>query len=166
MRRFRFRLETVLNYRETIEELREQEFAIAQGHLNAIEARLTALQAEFRRTVAERPGGKQGTRLDAQAILDRERYLETILAAIAQQELRADAARVQAEEKRQALVAARQAREAVSHLRDKELSLHTALGHKLAQEALDELATLQHARALAESHSDTDLFDESQKEAA
>ena len=44
MRRFRFRLETVLNHRETIETLREQDFASAQGQLQAIEARIAALR--------------------------------------------------------------------------------------------------------------------------
>ncbi len=149
MRRFRFRLETVLNHREIIETLREQEFATIQGQLAAIEARIAGLRAEFRQTVAGRPGGAEGERLDAPAILARERYLETVLAAIAQLERRGEAVRVQVEEKRRALVAARQAREAVSHLRDKDLIAHVALGHKLEQEALDELATLRHVRAQA-----------------
>ncbi len=153
MRRFKFRLETVLRHRETIESLREQEFATAQGHLAAIEARIAALREEFSRTVAERPGSAPGESFEAQAILARERYLETLLAAIAAQERRADALRAQVEEKRQALVAARQAREAVSRLRDKDLLAHTALGLKLEQEALDELATLRHIRA-ARAHSD------------
>src|SRR5579862_1476774 len=103
MRRFRFRLETVLSYRETIEALREQEFVAAQGRLSAIEAQIATLREEFRQTVAGRPGGAEGERLDAQAIYDRERYLETLQAAIALQERRADAARMQAEEKRRAL---------------------------------------------------------------
>jgi flagellar export protein FliJ len=166
MRRFRFRLETVLNHRKTIETLREQDFAGAQGQLQAIEARIAALREEFRQTVAGRPGGVTGERLNAPAILDRERYLETLLAAVAQQERRADAVRVQVEEKRQALVAARQAREAVSRLRDKDLIAHVALGHKLEQDALDELATLRHIRAMTGHRPDAAPLPHAKKEAA
>jgi flagellar export protein FliJ len=166
MRRFKFRLETVLRHRETIESLREQEFAAAQGYLQAIEARIATLQEEFRQMVAGRPGGAQGERFDTQEIVDRERYVETLLAAIAQMQRRAEAARVQAEEKRRALVAARQAREAVSHLRDKDLVAHVALGNKLEQEALDELATLRHTRSMKTQSQGNSTTNVTVKEAA
>ncbi|HZP81740.1 MAG TPA: flagellar export protein FliJ [Chthonomonadaceae bacterium] len=166
MRRFKFRLETVLRHRETIETLREQEFAAAQGYLQALEARIAALQEEFRQTVAGRPGGAQGERFDTQEIADRERYVETLLAAIGQMQRRAEAARVQAEEKRQALVAARQAREAVSHLKEKDLGAHIALGNKLEQEALDELATLRHVRGMKTQSPQNSTTDVTAKEAA
>src|SRR5690349_12954571 len=110
MRRFNFRLETVLRHRETLESLCEQEFAQAQGRLAAIEARIAALREEFARTLTGRPGAAPGEHFDAPAIYDRERYLQTLQAAIDQQQRRSEAARVIVEEKRQALVTARQAR--------------------------------------------------------
>src|SRR6187200_517665 len=118
MRRFHFRLETILRHRETIEDLREQDFATAQGIVQAIEARIAVLREEYRNTLLSRPGGHAGEPFDARSIYDRERYLETVQAAIEQQERRREAALIVLEEKRIALVAARQAREAVSHLRD------------------------------------------------
>lgn len=64
-----------------------------------------------------------------------------------QQTRRVEAAQVVVEEKRQEMLTARQAREAVSQLRDKDLVLHTEQTQKLEQETLDELATLRHIRA-------------------
>jgi flagellar FliJ protein len=146
MRRFVFRLETVLRHRETLENLREQEFAQAQGHLLTLQARLTGLREEFDRVLAGRPG-RAGEHFDAHTIFDRERYLEVVQAAIGQQQRRVETAQIVAEEKRQSLMTARQARQSVSQLREKDLSTHTALAQKVEQDGLDELATLRHVRA-------------------
>ena len=146
MRRFVFRLEAVLKHRETLENLREQEFAQSQGHLLTLQARLTGLQEEFDRVLAGRPG-RAGEHFDAHSILDRERYLETVKAAIEQQARRVETAQIVVEEQRQWLMMARQAREAVSQLREKDLAAHTALTQKVEQDGLDEQATLRHVRA-------------------
>lgn len=146
MRRFVFRLETVLSHRETIETLREQEFAQAQGNLETLRLRLAGLRADFAHTVSGRPG-RAGEPFDAHIIFDWERYLETLQAAITQQERRVHTAFVVAEEKRLALMMARQQREAVSQLKANALSEHTLEAQKLEQDALDELATLRFVRA-------------------
>ena len=146
MRRFVFRLETVLKHRETLENLREQEFAQSQAHLQTLQARLTGLREEFDRVVAGRPG-RTGEPFDAHSIFDRERYLEALQAAIGQQERRDETAQIVVEEKRQSLMMARQNREAVSQLREKDLAEHTALAQKVEQDDLDEQATIRHVRA-------------------
>ena len=151
MRRFVFRLETVLSHRQTLETLREQEFAHAQGHLQTLRNRLTGLQADFAHTVSGRPG-RAGEPFDAHILFDRERYLETLQAAITQQERRVHTAFVVAEEKRLALMTARQQREAVSQLKDNALSEHTLQSQKLEQDALDELATLRFVRAASQAN--------------
>jgi flagellar FliJ protein len=156
MRRFRFRLESVLRHRETLEGMCEQEFGAAQSRLQAEQARMDQLRAEFDRCVAERPGGAQGERFDAHMVYDRERYLETLQAALEQQSRRVEAASITAEEKRQALVAARQAREAVSRLRQQEFAAYTAQALKHEQDVLDEQATVRFVRnaeaAAAQTH--------------
>ena len=119
---------------------------MAQGQLLTAEARIAELRSEFRKTIAGRSGSIVGQRLDAPSILDRERYLQSILAALEQQERRAEAARIVAEEMRRALVEARQAREAVSRLKDKEKAAHGVLGLKQEQDTLDEMATMQYVR--------------------
>lgn len=146
MRRFTFRLETVLRHRETLETLREQEFANAQGNWQTLKIRLAGLQDDFAHVVAGRPG-KAGEPFDARLIFDRERYLQTLQAAIEQQNRRVEAAQIVAEETRQAMLVARQAREAVTQLHDKDLVLHTEQAQKQDQETLDELATLRYVRA-------------------
>jgi flagellar protein FliJ len=166
MRRFHFRLETVLRHRATIEDLCEQDFATAQSAVTAIEVRIARLWDEFRRVVMGRPVGEAHQAFDAQSIYDRERYLETVQAAIAQQERALEAAQIVLEEKRAALVAARQAREAVSHLHDRDLLAHVSLCNKLEQDALDELATLRHVRALREETHNQPPANNYQKEAA
>lgn len=147
MRRFQFRLETVLRHREIIETLREQEFTEANGVLQVLLRRIETLQSEFRKTVAERPGSVPGQPFDAGSIFDRERYLETLQASLAREERKAEAARVVMEEKRQALVAARQATQAVSRLREKDFADYQAEAQRIAQQALDEMAGLRHIRA-------------------
>ncbi len=148
MRKFKFRLETVLRHREILESLKEQEFETAQGRLLAIEARIVQLREEFRQTVAGGAVTKIGQLLDPSKILDRERYLETILASIAQLIRHAESARIVAEEIRLELVVCRQAREAVAHLRDKALEEHQLEGHKQEQNLLDELATIKHVQRM------------------
>ncbi len=154
MRRFMFRLEAVLRHRMTLESLREQDFATAQGRVQQIQLRLDTLNSEVARIVSERPGGNRGEQFDANALFDRERYIITLEAAIAQNRRRMDAAEIVLIERRTELVSARQAREVVSQLRDRELESYTALGLKTEQDTLDEAATLRHTRLLSKEHTD------------
>ncbi|HLJ53633.1 MAG TPA: flagellar export protein FliJ [Chthonomonadaceae bacterium] len=144
MKRFVFRLETVLRHRKTIEELREQDFALAQGRHMEAKLQLEALEEHYRRTVAERPGAEFG--FDAPAIQSREKYLQAVQERIAEQAERVEVARIIAEEMRLAMVAAKQAREAVSRLREDDLAEHTAETQRLMQEGLDEVAATRFAR--------------------
>ena len=152
MKKFVFRLEAVLRHRKTIEEIFEQHFAKAQGEFLILQTGLTGFQSEFNRVVSERPG-RDGEHFDAHIIFDRERYLETLQSAIDQQERRVATAKILVEEARERLLVARQAREAVSQLRDKELALYTATALKAEQAELDELATLRHVRQQIHSNS-------------
>src|SRR5438105_2974936 len=117
MRRFDFRLESVLRHRQVLEELRDQEFALAQGRHEQARLQLEALRAHHRKTVAER-----GAEFDAPAIQSRETYLEALQTRIAEQEERVEVARLIVEEMRAAMVAAKQAREVVSRLRENDFA--------------------------------------------
>ena len=64
----------------------------------------------------------------------------------------AETARVVAEEIRRELVLARQAREAVAHLRDSALEEHTLESHRQEQNVLDELATNKHVQRMRAMH--------------
>ena len=149
MKRFTFRLETVLRQREILEEGCEQAFAKAQGQVDYLRARQAVLQDEIQVVMAGRPGGGAGESFDAADALNRERYLATLQHGVGLVEQYLAAARIAAEETRLDLVAARQAREAVEKLRKNELRDYMALSLKMEQETLDEQAGLRHGRARA-----------------
>ena len=146
MKRFIFRLETLLKHRETLEDLREQEFAVAQGRHDAARQQLDALLTHYRQTVAERPGAETGSRFNAPAIQSREKYIEALQQQIAQQTEHIELARLIAEEMRVEMVAAKQKREAVSQLRDKDHADYVAEVQRKTQEGLDEIASMRFAR--------------------
>jgi flagellar protein FliJ len=147
MKKFKFRLEAVLKYREIIEQLREQDFSTANGMLTNVERQIARLEQERRDIMLGRPGSAAGS-FDATSIYDRERYILTIDAALQEQHRFAEAARIVVEECRRYLIAAKQARQSVAGLRDKDHIEHTTLALKLEQDALDEMATLRRARDL------------------
>jgi flagellar protein FliJ len=143
MKRFTFRLDAVLKYREIQEERCEQNFLAAQGMLANVERQIAALEQERRDILLGRPGSRAGESFDAPSIYDRERYITTIDAALEEQQQFAEAARIVVEEARLALVAAKQARQSVALLRDKEYAAYTAQNLKLEQAALDEIAAMK-----------------------
>ena len=152
MKKFEFRLQTVLEHREMLESLREQEFSAAQGRFAIARDRLDTLNTHYQETVSARPGSGRGEKFDAQGIQSRERYIEAIQAQIAEQEQQVEIARIIAEEMRLQMVKARQAREVVSQLRDKDYEEYMAETQKQAQNRMDEIATTQYVRAQNEEN--------------
>ncbi|GEM_PF-2068944 len=142
VKKFKFRLEAVLKYREIIEQLREQDFSTANGMLTNVERQIATLEQERRAILLGRPGSTAGS-FDATTIYDRERYIQTIDAALEEQNRFAEAARIVVEECRRYLIAAKQARQSVATLRDKDHADHTVLALKLEQDALDEMAAMR-----------------------
>ncbi len=151
MKRFSFRLETLLRHRLALENLREHAFAVAQSRHVEAARKLDSLAAQHREAAAGRPVAGGGMRLDAPAIQSREQYLSTLQAQMAQQEERVEVARLIAEEMCAALVAARQAREAVTRLRDKDFARHQIEMQKLTQLGIDEVASMRFAREQSEN---------------
>ena len=86
MKRFSFRLETLLGHRKMLEDLRDQEFALAQGRHEQARLQLEALEEHYSRTLAERPVVDGEAQFDAPAIQSRERYLEAVRVRIDEQE--------------------------------------------------------------------------------
>jgi flagellar FliJ protein len=146
MKRFTFRLETVLRHREIVSELREQEFALAQGRYELAQKQLADLELHYRGTVAMRPDAAANTAFNAAAIHSREKYLEALSEQIIRQQERVDVARMIADEIRAQMVTARQAKEAVQRLRDKDFAAYRAEVEHKTQEALDEIASVRFAR--------------------
>ncbi len=147
MKRFHFGLEAVLRQREISEERCEQRFAKAQGQVDYLLGRQQILQDEIRIMMAERQGFGAGAGFDASDALNRERYLATLQQGVATVESYLETARMAAAAARRDLVEAKQAREAVDKLRQRELRDYMALSLKREQDVLDEQASLRHGRA-------------------
>ncbi len=151
MRKFKFRLETLLTVRAAQEKQAEQAFAVAQGRLSLASRMLQESLAQFNTALAERAGTTAGERIDAASWLDRERYLGVLAATIEQQQRIVDTARMVAEEYRLELVKASQARESVSHLKKRDIQRYTTEFNRQEQVSLDELATQQAGRKRQEA---------------
>src|SRR5579871_2522433 len=115
MRRFKFRLEAVLKHRLAVEEGKLRAMAAVQAEMAAVEERLAGLREEFDQTVGRRPAS-----IDVADISRRERYVDTLVARITDEERLADIIRSRLDEARKSLVEARQAREAVERIREKD----------------------------------------------
>ena len=101
MKKFTFRLETLLRHREILEDLRNQEFSLAQGRYDRALLELESMEKHYQATVADRP-----ERFDAPSIQSRERYIEAIQLQISAHRERVEVARLIAIEMRTAMIAA------------------------------------------------------------
>ena len=142
MRRFRFKLETVLRHRAIIERQRQQALAEVQNEMAACEVRLSAHLAEHGRTAK----GGSGY-LDMQDIAQREVYLAVLDARIAQEERIREGIAARLTDARTALLSARQARESIERVRLRHAEEHLYLTARAEQADLDEAGTLRHGKA-------------------
>lgn len=145
MKRFKFRFEAVLKHRAITEELRTQEFARVQGELAACDGRIAASRREFEVTVASRP-----ERIDVEDLPRRESYLDALRARIEQETRIREGIAARLEDARVALVAAKQAREALERIRESDYETYRREATLAEQNALDEIASQRFQRAAAE----------------
>ena|SRR5207302_4002813 len=141
MRRFKFRFEAVLKHRAVMEDMRAHAVAAVQQELAACEARLAGLRERYERTLADRPN-----LLDLMEIALRESYVDSLRSRIEQEERIHEGIVARIEDARVALVAARQAREAIAKIRDRDHEKHVYLAHKAEQDRLDEIGMTRHGR--------------------
>lgn len=144
MKKFEFRLEAVLKYRKTLEELRLQSFAQVQQELRKCEARVTALTNERDRTVQEWP-----SHADAEDLKRRTRYLELLRERLDDQLCLREAIQQRLNEARDELVEARKGREALDRLREEDQLDHAVAVAREEQAAIDEVASTRNRRAAA-----------------
>jgi flagellar FliJ protein len=140
MRRFKFRLETVLRQRTAREEKCLREFAAAQNEKAACEARLAAYRAERERTILERPEPP-----DPEDEIRREFYLDGLNARMEHEEKVREGIAARLESARIALMAARHAREALERVKENDFNEYKMLNAREEQHALDEVATMRYS---------------------
>lgn len=139
MRRFHFRLESVLKHRKVLEALRLYDFGMALEAVRESERRIEQLHADVARCLA------RWSRTDEIGHrLMQERFIQHVMYE-AERELGVrDTANRKLELARQCLVSARQGRESVEQLREHRRREHQAEVARQEQIALDEVALLQH----------------------
>ncbi len=144
MRRFRFRLQTLLSVRERLEDMAEQKLALKLAAQAEAEAKLNAILDEKERVLLSPITATEsswGRRLDL--LLQRERYLQTLDGRVGRAQYDLDVAKRSTEQARRDLVKARTDREVVSRLRQKALDAHWQSLLSSEQAQLDDLALMR-----------------------
>ncbi|MCL5283167.1 MAG: flagellar export protein FliJ [Armatimonadetes bacterium] len=144
MRRFKFRLQTLLNVRERLEDMAEQKLALKLAAQAEAEAKLKAILDEKERVLLSpitAAGNAWGKRLDL--LLQRERYLQTLDEQAGRAQYELDVAKRSTEQARSDLVKARTDREVVSRLRQKALEAHRQSLLSTEQAQLDDLTLMR-----------------------
>lgn len=139
MKKFKFRLENVLRYREAREQKQLREFAAAMRALDAEERELARL-VEGRDDGASRLRAELGGRCRPDAIKGLESFLECREMEIADQQERVLAARRFAEKKRLELVEAGRERKLVEKLHDREWERYQLEVNRDEQKFMDEVS--------------------------
>lgn len=140
MQAWRFRLQKVLEARQTAEEKRRQELATALRVLEREQHRLTAFQHEFemRRRDALEARAKS---FDAQREMGYQAVLESIGKAIARQQVAITHCEQRVVAKRAALIQATMARKVLERLREKSRQAHRREVSFREQLEMDEMAS-------------------------
>lgn len=148
MKPFRFSLQAVLTVRLNQENKALEAFAFAQAEFEKISARFQKVQAEIEDVFARRRASFKTTAnsLEIQQLLQGLRALQDASRKI-QAELQN--AKTIVEEKSRTLVGARQQREVVEKVQEKQLAIHRLQTARDEQKVLDELATLKSMGNLA-----------------
>ncbi len=148
MKPFEFSLQAVATVREN-EEARARE---AYAHAVRLHRQIAAKQQEIESGIHENLveyGQSFGQAVHAEKVVQIQATLRVLRARL--KEFSAEAAQLQAavDEKWRQLVLARQRREVVSKLRDRQFASHQAEDARVGQVSMDEMAALRGAGALA-----------------
>jgi flagellar FliJ protein len=136
MKRFKFRLEKLLEYRRNIKEDRKRELLLKNHQLREAEDKLAALE----RARDETRAGGRGV-MGAELFLLTDAYRTRIMAEIEQQRIVIEDCRKAAQEAQAKYVEAAREEKALSLLREKRLREYQEYVQKEDEKFLDELST-------------------------
>lgn len=146
MKKFRFSLETVLDYKQQVLDALQTEHGAIMARVRAQEEYLAGLERDYRDTDAEFTRRK----LEGIPILDAMRY-EQYLRAMERQIQKAvnklDELRRQEEEKRAEVVAAKQDTSSIEKLKEKKLDSYNKAVQKSEEAMIDEFVSTTRAMA-------------------
>ncbi|MCC6445225.1 MAG: flagellar export protein FliJ [Armatimonadetes bacterium] len=143
MRKFRFRFEQVLEFREIQERLAQERFAEALSAQREAEERLEEMRRYHRESLDTLSGVHQGI-LDIRAVSAYEHYREALESVIAVQTERVRALAEATEEKRKSFVEALKNRKVMDKMKEHERLEYLSFIQKVEQNFLDEIATIRY----------------------
>ena len=146
MPRFTFRLQTVLEHKQRLEELAQLEHARAQAAQTVEECSLGQLHDAEARGFAELERQRFDGRLDIEALQLGMTYLDALKVQITRQAQIVARVRKATEAKRDALVAAMQERKALERLREKQLKDFMLAQSRRELAEQDEMVVMRHSR--------------------
>lgn len=148
MKRFKFRLQAVLDQRERLEKHAKTTYAEAQQAVQKAEvllAELNDVRSALLAEVAEQRRSHNFDPLEAKLYQD---YLKTIVDCIRDQEAYVRELEINAEAMRLNLVGASANRKMIDKIKDRDLNAHKVQTIRADQAAIDELATMRHRPGL------------------
>ncbi|MGE5584717.1 MAG: flagellar export protein FliJ [Bacillota bacterium] len=157
MRRFRFRLQKLLEVRRLKEDTLRQELARTQEALRRGNDVLEKLGAMHGATLEELRASVAGT-LDVEWIAACHRYLGFLAHRIEEQQAAVNRLAREEAAKREALVAARRARKVVEKLRERAYARYREEFARAEQAFLDEVGVTRYARKGGEDLSGSSVF--------
>ena len=146
MKKFRFSLETVLDYKQQVLESLQAEHGAILARVRDQERLLEELEAEYRHMDHEFTRHK----LQGVGILDAmkyEQYLRSMERQIQEETERLEKLRRQEEAKREQVVEAKQETSAIEKLREKKLESYNKSVQKAEEAMIDELVSTKRAMA-------------------
>ena len=146
MKKFRFSLETVLDYKQQVLDALQTEHATILAQVRAQEDYLEGLETDYRETDAEFSQRK----LEGIAILDAmryEQYLRAMERQIQQAVFRLEELQRQAEAKREEVVEAKKDTSSIEKLKEKKLDSYNKAVEKSEEAMIDEFVSTKRAMA-------------------
>lgn len=145
MRKFKFNLQRVLDYRESIEEKLLMELVVARARHDQEVAKLadiTRRRDRYRRRMKE-----QMSSGDAELIRRAQHYMEDLVQQIRIQQVAVTEAAKTRDKKTQEVIEASKDRKVLERLRDYKLLEHTSEMRSLEQKFLDDVSSIRSNRA-------------------
>ena len=146
MKKFRFSLETVLDYKQQVLDALQTEHATILAQVRAQEDYLEGLETDYRETDAEFTERK----LEGIAIVDAmryEQYLRAMERQIQQAAYRLEELQRQAEAKREEVVEAKKDTSSIEKLKEKKLDSYNKAVEKSEEAMIDEFVSTKRAMA-------------------
>ena len=150
MKKFRFSLETVLDYKQQVLDALQKEHGVIMAQVKEQEEYLAGLEADYRDMDAEFCQRK----LEGITILDAmryEQYLRAMERQIQQAVYRMEELRRQEEAKRLEVVAAKQDTSSIEKLKEKKLDSYNKAVQKSEEAMIDEFVSTTRAMAALQS---------------